>query len=69
MSKDSKLGLLYEYVWRSPRADHFTVYPGDPIEVIVYNTIDGPGGAERGKVPLAQGRLNDVLAFMRGEGG
>jgi hypothetical protein len=66
MPKDEKLGLLYEYVWKAPSADHFTVYPGDPVEIIVYRTLDGPGGNERGKVPVVQGNLNQVLAYMKG---
>ena len=63
------LGLLYDYVAKTPRADHFTVYPGDPTEVIVYKTLDGPGGAERGKMPMVQGTLDQVVIYMRGEAG
>ena len=54
---------------RMPRANHFTVYPGDPTEVIVYKLLDGPGGAERGKMPIVQGTLEQVLIYMRGEAG
>ena len=68
-TKARMLGLLYDYVARVPRADHFTVYPGDPTEVIVYKLLDGPGGNERGRMPIVQGTLEQVLIYMRGEAG
>lgn len=66
LSKSEKLSLLYDYVRRVPSADHFTVYPGDSVEVIVYRTLDGPGGNERGRVPVVQGSLSQVLSYMKG---
>ena len=66
-SKARMLGLLYDYVLRTPRADHFTVYPGDPPGVIVYKLLDGPGGNERGRMPIVQGTLDQVVVYMRGE--
>lgn len=69
MSRGEKLGVLYDYVARVPRADHFSVCPGGAPEVIVYRMLDGPGGNERGKMPVVQGDLNDVLVYMRGEAG
>jgi hypothetical protein len=64
-SVEMKIGLLYRYVDATQSADHFSVYPGGAPEVIVYRTIDGPGGNERGKVPVVQGDLDDVLVYMR----
>lgn len=59
--------MLYTLVEASQSVDHFSVYPGGVPEVIVYKTLPGPGNTVRGKVPVVQGDLNDVLLYMRGK--
>ena len=68
MSKSLKVGMLYRLVDESQSADHFSVYPGGAPEVIVYKTLRGAGNTVRGKVPVVQGDLDDVLVYMRGKG-
>lgn len=64
-STEMKIGLLYKYVAVAESADHFSVFPGGAPEVIVYRTLQGAGNTARGKVPVVQGDLDDVLLYMR----
>jgi hypothetical protein len=67
--KEAKIALLYSYVAACEKVDHFTVWPGEPSEVIVYRTLPGANGVKRGHVPVVQGNINDVLVYLRGEVG